>query len=62
MASVVASLTVLIDIETFLFDNLIATETVSIFNGKEDNHTYYEGEDSDSDSTESLNANTAFYT
>ena len=39
---VVASLTVLVDIKNFLFDDLIATETVGIFNCKEDNHAHYE--------------------
>ena len=62
MLSVVASLTMLIDVETLLFDNPITAETVGIFDGKEDNHAHYESESSNGDCSESLHSYAALHT
>ena len=62
MLSVVASLTVLVDVETLLFDNPVTAETVGMLYGKEDNHAHYESKDSHCERTESLYTYAALHT
>lgn len=58
---IVATFTVLVNIQSFLLDTLIATKAVGIFDGVEHNHTNHKGEYGNRHCTKCLNANAALY-